>query len=111
MVMNPIVSDYDDQAAVDPAVRTPLTAGYVASRARFTRMPRTYRVAFNSMDVTARDWVKNFEIACAGGSESFTWVDPESTSHIVRFMGPVVFNPWSDTNYLRWSASFVLEEV
>ncbi len=111
MVMTPRVAPYEDRAAVDPTVRNPLEAGYVLSRARFTRTPHRYTIRFEGMSTVQKDVILTFENARNIGGESFTWTNPEGDSKTVRFLNPVTYTPWNETNFTRWVVNFILEEV
>lgn len=102
---------YSDTIAIDPTIRSPKDAGYVKTRARFTRIVRQYTVRFEGVSTTNKDTIITFEEARYIGAESFTWVDPAGTSHTVRFVGPVMYDPWPNTNFSRWNIEFTLEEV
>ncbi len=109
---NPIVGDFDDTMAHDPAIRSRSEGGYVTSRARFTRIPRRWTVRYDWVSKVNKDTLKTFEDARRGGSDSFTWTNPEnSTSYTVRFLGLTTYVPHPHTNFLFWMAGFVLEEV
>lgn len=109
---NPIVGDFDDTMAHDPAIRGLSEGGYVTSRARFTRIARKWTVKYNWMKTANKDTIKTFEVARAGGSDSFTWTNPaDSATYTVRFLGLVRSNPHEDTNFLWWMVEFILEEV
>lgn len=109
---NPIVGDFDDTMAHDPAIRGLSEGGYVTSRARFTRIPRKWPLKYDWLTTANKDTLKAFEVAMVGGSESFTWTNPaDSTSYTVRFLGVARYTPHEHINFLRWMMEFVLEEV
>ena len=109
---NPIVGDFDDTIAHDPVVRSLSEGGYVTSRARFTRIARKWTVKYDWMTQVNKDTVKTFEDARAGGSDSFTWTNPEdNTAYTVRFLTRIAFKAHPHTNFLWWMVDFILEEV
>lgn len=111
-VQQPVVGDFDDTMAHDPAVRSQSEGGYVTSRARFTRITRKWTIRYAWMSQANKATIKAFEDARYAGAESFTWTSPEDgTSHTVRFFEPVRYTPHEHTNFLWWTVEFVLEEV
>ena len=109
LVHTPILES--EEFAIDPAIRSPIEAGYVQSRAKFTntkiRWAWRYEMLKNANKVTLR----TFEIARLGGSEAFTWVNPiSSVSYTVRFPGIITYVPVPFTNNTRWTVTFGLEQ-
>uniref|UniRef100_A0A6M3K0L1 Tail protein n=1 Tax=viral metagenome TaxID=1070528 RepID=A0A6M3K0L1_9ZZZZ len=107
----PQVSGFSDRIAQDPTIRSPKDAGYVKTRTRFTRYPRSWDVVFNALSTTNKNTILAFEEARGVGGESFTWAHPDGTSYTVRFAGVVQYRPWEETNYGFWVLEFTLEEV
>lgn len=68
-------------------VRTPFEAGYVQTRARFTKSRRSFSLVWTFMSVADRDiLVQFYEETVKGGAESFDWTHPtDGTSYEVRF--------------------------
>ena len=123
-VHNPVVGDFDDTMAHDPAIRSQSEGGYVTSRARFTRIARKWTVKYTWLTTVNKDKIKDFEegnanttpVGVSGGSEQFTWTNPASgvtytIPNGVRFLGPVRYIAHAHTNFLYWMAEFVLEEL
>jgi len=110
---SPVVGEFEDTMAHDPAIRSQSEGGYVTSRARFTRIPHKWIVNYTWMSQTNKDTLKAFvDDTVVGGSDSFTWTNPEdSTDYDVRFLGLVRYIPHPHTNFLWWMVEFVLEEV
>ncbi len=108
----PVVGDFDDTMAHDPTIRSLSDGGYVQSRARFTRITRKWTVRYSGLSKTNKDTIHTFENARLGGSENFTFSRPDySTAVNVRFLGPVRYVPWANTNFLQWDVEFILEQV
>jgi len=98
--------------AIDPTVRTEAEAGYVTSRARFTRSPRLWRLRFDMTKTANMNTIKAFVTARGVGGESFTWVEPVAAESVtVRFQGPPTYSPVDNTNNTRWTITLVMEEV
>ncbi|MFA5186608.1 MAG: hypothetical protein WC551_09050 [Patescibacteria group bacterium] len=99
-------------SALNPTVRTEVEAGYVASRARFTRTPRRWQLRFDMTKTANRDTIIAFVTARGVGGESFTWVEPVASASVtVRFQSPPVYTPVDGTNNTRWTIAMILEEV
>lgn len=75
LVQTPYIEEL--ASALDPTLRTEVEAGYVASRARFTRAPRRWTLRFDMMTAANKATLRAFEIARGVGASSFTWADPE----------------------------------
>ncbi len=111
-VHNPIVGAFDNTMAHDPAIRSQSEGGYVTSRARFTRIPRKWPLKYDWMTKANKNVIKAFEAIRKGGSDIFTWLDPETqTTYEVRFLGVAIYTAHSNTNFLYWMVDFILEEV
>jgi len=112
-IPNPVVTAYRDTAASDPTIRTPKDAGYVQTRARFTSVPRGYHVHYEAITTHDKNLIYTFEKDTVNfGAESFLWRLPTGGGNLtVRFMAPIIFTPWEETNYTRWSADFDVETV
>ncbi len=112
LVHTPVVGDFEDTMVQSPTIRSGSDGGYVQTRARFTRVTRRWTVHYEGVCKVNMDTIKAFEDARLGGSESFTWTNPEDGgTYTVRFFEPVRYTPWPNTNFLRWRIEFVLEEV
>jgi len=111
-VHNPVVGDFDDTMAHDPAIRSLSEGGYVKSRARFTRISRRWTIRYDWMSQANKDTLKTFEDARGAGAEDFTWTNPENdTNYTVRFLELVRYVAHPNTNFLWWIVEFILEEV
>jgi phage-related protein len=110
LVQTPYIEELT--SALDPTVRTEMEAGYVASRARFTRTPRQWKLRFDMTKTANRDIIIAFVTARRVGGESFSWVEPVAGATVtVRFQSPPVYVPVDGTNNTRWTITLVLEEV
>ena len=108
----PDVLEFNDQISTNPTIRSPKDAGYQQTRARFTRYPRAWHVTFTGIITSDKDLIEAHEEERGVGGNSFTWTNPmDDTSYTVRFIRPVLNQPWEDTDYARWIVSFDLEEV
>ena len=117
LVHNPVVESMDETIAHDPTIRSTSEGGYVASRARFTRLTRRWNVRYEWMSKTNKNTVMDFEEDHYAGADSFTWTSPESnddgtySSYTVRFLEPIRYTPHAGANFLWWTVEFVLEQV
>ncbi|GAH07829.1 unnamed protein product, partial [marine sediment metagenome] len=109
---NPDVLEHQDSISTNPTIRSPKDAGYQQSRARFTRYPRAWRVVYNGIITSDKNLIRTHEEERGVGGNSFTWTNPDDgADYTVRFIRPVMNQPWENTNYTRWIVSFDLEEV
>ncbi len=108
-----VVSEFNNALAHDPTVRSLSEGGYVTSRARFTRMTNRWNVVYMWLTQANKNTLKTFvEGTSLGGSESFSWTNPEdSVTYTVRFLGEVKYTPQAHVNFTFWTVEFVLEEV
>lgn len=94
----------------DAVLRSPAEAGYQHTRARFTRVRRSWCVSYPAIDGSDQAALATFETTTlGGGAGSFSWVHPVSgTSYTVRFTAPLKFA------YITrglWAVAFTLHEV
>ena len=92
-------------------LRTRFEAGYVQTRARFTRIPKRFELNWSRMSISDFGTLRTFyEDTVIGGAESFNWTHPiSSTVYVVRFIGDELN---FDANSGRfYSGKVVLEEV
>lgn len=110
---NPVVGELSNVLAHDPTVRSLSEGGYVTSRARFTRMTNQWNIVYRWLSQANKNTLKTFvEGTSLGGSESFSWINPEdSVTYTVRFLGEIKYTPHDKANALWWIVEFVLEEV
>lgn len=101
------------RTAEDPAIRSELEGGYVYSRPRFTRTPRkSWKIGYTEMNNTDRATLEAFWDTVRGGSDSFTWTDPQTnTGYTVRFKSPIEFKYTGFGGVHFWNVSFELEQV
>ena len=94
----------------DPAIRTELENGQVQTRARYTRMRRSWTLAWANMTNADYQLMFSHYVAQKGGSDSFTWTNPmNNTEYTVRYKefssGKAI------TPTIRTDFSVTLEEV
>jgi len=93
----------------DSVIRSEFDGGYVQTRARYSRVRKTWQVVYTALNTANKLLVSAFVNTVQCGADNFTWVDPvTSTSYDVRFLAPPVFNYVS---YNRWDVKFTLEQV
>lgn len=98
--------------ATDPAIRTPLEAGIVQSRARFTLTKTAWSLRYDMLSAANKATLQAFEIARLGGSDAFYWVHPISgTTYTVRFKGTVTYASLPETGNTRFTVTFALEQA
>lgn len=108
---SPRPMEYIDTIASDPTIRSPKDAGYVQTRARYSRIPRTYHVVFTGLTEADKNSIKALEVSSGVGGALFTWTPPRGTSGNYRFAAPVIYTPFEETNYKFWNVEMELEEV
>ncbi len=111
-IHNPIVGEFEDEIAHDPTIRSLSEGGYVKSRARFTRIAHKWTIRYDWLSQANKNTLKTFvDDTVVGGSDSFTWPNPEdSVDYVTRFLGAVRYRAHPDANFLFWMVEFVLEE-
>jgi len=98
-----------DGTLEDCVLRSPFDAGYVQTRARFTRARRSWGLNWPAMTDADVAILRAYEqTTLVNGSQAFTWTHPvSSASYTVQLTGPI--------KYARHDAgttvSFVLQEV
>lgn len=97
----------------DPSMQTPIEGGYVISRVKHTRTPRsTYNCGIRELTEADRMTMDIFWDTVRGGSMVFDWTHPTTLAVVaVRFKGPLtfVYTGWGPLK--RWDCSFVLEQA
>ena len=75
------------EKSVTATLRTPFEAGYVQTRARYTRVPRRWELSWNYLSSTDYGSLRtHFEDTVVGGGDSFGWTHPKDAStHTVRY--------------------------
>ena len=112
--VTPSVAPWQQTKTGDPTIRSPFEAGYVQTRARFTRVPKAWTIAYqdgNSLPVADKLTLEAHENAVNCGAAIFSWLNPsDGTTYQVRYgKTPIVFTMLY--NNLFWTASFTLEQV
>ena len=97
----------------DPSMQTELEGGYVASRAKHTRTPRsTYTCTVREMTEGDRVAMDTFWNTVKGGSVILDWTHPTTLAVVaVRFKGPLTFTYVGYGSYQRWDCSFTLQQA
>jgi hypothetical protein len=111
---NPSVEGWGEEAAFDPAIRNKVEAGYVASRPKFTRIPKKWGGVYKSIPNADKNLIETFEfteVYC--GSTNFNWTNPlNSTVYDVRFLGTIKYDLAVETEEgYRWDVTFTVEQV
>lgn len=77
-----------EETSEDPALRSAAENGNVMTRAKFTRIRRTWQVSWANMRGAHYRTLRAFYEQMRGGSLSFAWTHPlENTTFEVRFVG------------------------
>jgi len=108
----PDVLEFVDRISTNPTIRSPKDAGYVQTRSRFTRYPRQWHIVYTGITAADKDIILAHEEDRGVGGDSFNWTNPaDDAVYIVRFLAPIQYREWDQTDYNRWVVSFDLEEV
>ena len=84
LTAKPLGSGWNEGKAIDPTIRSPKEAGYVQTRAEFTRIPRKYHLSYK-MNATDVGLLQAHEDGQGIGADSFNWTHPvSSTVKVVR---------------------------
>lgn len=106
----PLVSPFEETAALDPVIRSQMEVGYEQTRPRFTRVPDKWHIEYGDLSDTDYALLKAWEIATMYGAASDTWTHPKTiASHTVRLAAPIRYK-LNETDTL-WTASFDLKKV
>lgn len=97
----------------DPAMRTEMEGGYVATRPKHTRAPRkTWMVAYRNLTDDDKLSLETFWGTVRGGSVIFDWTNPSNlTVYQVRFKDPLKFRYTGIGSSQRWDCSFSVEQA
>lgn len=107
----PEVNAWQESKAFDPTIRSPQEAGYILTKARFTRIPKKWHISYETLQNDDKISLENFETARKVGAESFNWTNPKnSIVYVVRFLAPISFG-FNSQSSMYWKAEFDLEEV
>jgi len=112
--ITPSVAPWSQTKTADPTIRSSFDAGYVQTRARFTRVPITWSISYqggNSLPLADKLTLEAHENAVNCGAAIFSWTNPmDGVTYQVRYgKTPIVFTPLY--NKLFWTATFTLEQV
>lgn len=93
----------------DSVIRSNFDGGYVQTRARYTRIRKTWKINYSNLSNTNKNTLVAFLNTVNGGADSFTWTNPiDEVSYSVRFTIPPIC---SHTLIDRWDVSFSLEQL
>jgi len=107
---NPTVEGYSQTVLFDPVLRSKTDGGYRHTRARFTRVPKKWRLHYTAMSDTDKATMEAFEQACGYGAQSMTWTNPkDGQEYTVRFSKPVEYRLFRTSQL--WEFEVELEEV
>lgn len=112
--VSPSVNNWEEGKASDPTIRSQKEGGYIATRPRFTRIPKKWKVAYqqgNALTLADKALLEAHEDSVKIGADSFTWTSPmDGQTYTVRYVdGPIAFKPL--VGKLLWEAAFGLEQV
>lgn len=110
--VKPDSSNHGEQLE-DPSMRAQLEGGYVFTRARHTRAPRTtWPVKYTEIHQADKNTLKDFWTVTKGGALIFDWVNPEDgLTYQVRFKEPMAFSYKGIGTTKLWDCSFSVEQA
>ncbi|OQB75102.1 MAG: hypothetical protein BWX92_02796 [Deltaproteobacteria bacterium ADurb.Bin135] len=110
LTVTPSIEGWGEELAQDPTIRTQLDGGYILTRARFTRIPKKWKVKYGLLTPGDKATIEAFETTVQGGAGIFSWTSPAGLiTYSVRFAGPIMFTMRESPNW--WDAEFILEQV
>lgn len=97
----------------DPALKSDMEGGYVASRARYTRQPRKmFKTGFTGMSQVDKETLMAFWDTQFGTSGSFDWTDPsDAVDYVVRFESELNFTYVGIGEFVRYDVVINFEQV
>jgi hypothetical protein len=111
--VTPSVGPWKQTKVADPTIRSSFEGGYVQTRPRFTRIPKSWDVAYqggNSLPLADKALLEAHEDNVHCGGAIFSWLCPvDSVTYQVRYKAPIIFTMLH--NKLYWTASFTLEQA
>ena len=95
------------QGIDNPALRDEMENGTVQSRAKYTRLRKSWSLRYPALEATDRDALRAFYDSVKGGSEAFDYTATDEETYLVRFTG------YSETIITEkfYEISVTLEEV
>ncbi len=101
-------SGYTKVIAHDSTLRNSVIAGYVVTRARFTRLVYKWHIVYKYILNSDKAVMTDFQNTVRVGADSFTWVEPDTgVSKVVRFLAPIEYARVG----MYWNVEFDIEEV
>ena len=94
---------------IDGVIRSEFDGGYVQTRARYTRLRKTWQIVYHQLSNVDKALIDAFVVTVQGGADSFTWTNPQdAATYDVRFQSTPAC---SYVSYGRWDVSFTLEQI
>lgn len=98
-----------DETTEDPAISTEFGTGIVQTRARYTRIRRTWELSWANMRGADYRALRAFYVSVYGGALSFMWANvKDQTNYQVRFRGEL---KGRHTVMDCWNVTLTLEQV
>lgn len=110
-VTEDVLDSWEEGVVADPTLKDPKEGGYVTTRAKFTRIPKTFKYSYPYYSAADKATLFTFErVTCFMGTNSFTWYNfIDGNYYTVRFDKPVDYKPKKSTVY--WDITISLAEV
>jgi len=84
--------NFTQDNAIDSTIKSEFEDGTVLTRARFTRMRKTFNVGYNFLTAADKILLENLQTSVKIGANTFYWTNPsDSTEYEVRFTSPMKF--------------------
>lgn len=101
------------ESVENPALRTELEGGYVASRPKHTRTPRkSWDIKYRGLTNADKSAIETHWNSVRGGSLIFDWVNPQSgVTWSVRYNDAPKWEYVGMGNTQLWDCSFKLEQA
>lgn len=107
---NPDSEDFRHTRGIDPVIRNEMIDGNVATRARFTAVPRVYAVKYRYLPNVDKQKIENFEQEIQLGALPFNWTNPvDNKVREMLLTGPIEFK-LEIGNQGEWQVAFIMVE-
>jgi len=99
------------EVSANPTIRSEMENGSVITRARFTRLRKTWNFSIGFLTAADKVLLDAMQNTTHIGAGTISWTHPKtSVVYEVRLLSPITFQVESDNSNLQ-SAVFSLEEV
>lgn len=103
--------NFSQGSVVDPTIKSEFTDGTVLTRARFTRMRKSFSVGYNFITSADKTKLEALQTAIKIGANTFFWTDPsDDTEYEVHLTSPMTFQV-EPRNFNYFSVRLEMAEI